>query len=96
MVILHMPMHFHPSQPRNVGGVRKNVKKMVKFDQFIAPGDLDLGRVTLTLVPGRHFFQDTYTYQVSSRTENGKVVKIAGITDADARHGGLIHLLGRR
>ena len=55
---------------------------MVKFDQFIAPGDLDLGRVTLTLVPGSHFFQDTYTYQVSSRTENGKVVKIAGHSDA--------------
>ena len=50
---------------------------MAKIDQFIAPGDLDLGRVTLTMVPGRHFFQDTYTYHVSSKSENGKVVKIA-------------------
>ena len=50
---------------------------MAKIDQFIAPGDLDLGRVTLTLVPGRHFFQDTYTYQVSSKSETGKGVKIA-------------------
>ena len=50
---------------------------MAKIDQFIAPGDLDLGRVTLTLVPGSHFFQDTYTYQVSSKSENGKGVKIA-------------------
>ena len=49
---------------------------MAKIDQFIAPGDLDLGRVTLTLVPGSHFFQDTYTYQVSSKSENGKGVKI--------------------
>ena len=51
---------------------------MAKIDQFIAPGDLDLGRVTLTLVPGRHFFQDTYTYHVSSKTENGKGVKMLG------------------
>ena len=50
---------------------------MAKIDQFIAPGDLDLGRVTLTMVPGRHFFQDTYTYHVSSKSENGKGVKIA-------------------
>ena len=51
---------------------------MAKIDQFIAPGDLDLGRVTLTLVPGSHFFQDTYTCHVSSKSENGKGVKMLG------------------
>ena len=55
---------------------------MAKIDQFIAPGDLDLGRVTLTLVPGSHFFLGAYTYQVSSRYENGKGVKIPEHTDA--------------
>ena len=54
---------------------------MAKIDQFIAPGDLDLGRVTLTLVPGRHFFLGAYTYQVSSRYENGKGVKTLWRTD---------------
>ena len=54
---------------------------MAKIDQFIAPGDLDLGRVTLTLVPGRHFFLGAYTYQVSSSSKNGKGVKIPGHTD---------------
>ena len=54
---------------------------MAKIDQFIAPGDLDLDRVTLTLVPGSHFFLGAYTYQVSSRYENGKGVKIPGHTD---------------
>ena len=68
---------------------------MAKIDQFIAPGDLDLGRVTLTMVPGRHFFQDTYTYHVSSQSENGKGVKIAEHrTPADARHGPFIYLRG--
>ena len=68
---------------------------MAKIDQFIAPGDLDLGRVTLTLVPGSHFFQDTYTYQVSSKSENGKGVKIVEQTDAAAaRHRPFIYLRG--
>ena len=58
---------------------------MAKIDQFIAPGDLDLGRVTLTLVPGSHFFLGAYTYQVSSRYENGKGVKTLSRTDA-VRH----------
>ena len=66
---------------------------MAKIDQFIAPGDLDLGRVTLTLVPGRHFFQDTYTDHVSSKTENGKGVKMLGHSHA-ARHGPFIYLRG--
>ena len=71
---------------------------MAKIDQFIAPGDLDLGRVTLTMVPGRHFFQDTYTYHVSSKSENGKGVKIAEQTDS-AQTPGMDHLYicgGRR
>ena len=54
---------------------------MAKIDQFIVPGDLDLDRVTLTIVPGSHFFLGAYTYQVSSRWENGKGVKIPGHTD---------------
>ena len=54
---------------------------MAKIDQFIAPGDLDLGGVTLTLVPGWHFFLGAYTYQVSSRYENGKGVKTLSRTD---------------
>ena len=54
---------------------------MAKIDQFIVPGDLDLDRVTLTLVPGSHFFLGAYTYQVSSSSENGKGVKIPGHTD---------------
>ena len=66
---------------------------MAKIDQFIAPGDLDLGRVTLTLVPGSHFFQDTYTYQVSSKSEKGKRVKRVEQTDA-ARHRPFIYLRG--
>ena len=70
---------------------------MAKIDQFIAAGDLDLGRVTLNMVPGRHFFQDTYTYHVSFKTENGKGVKMLGHrTPADARHGPFIYLRGRR
>ena len=69
---------------------------MAKIDQFIAPGDLDLGRVTLTLVPGRHFFQDTYTYHVSSKTENGKGVKMLEHRTPPARHGPFIYLRGRR
>ena len=58
---------------------------MAKIDQFIVPGDLDLDRVTLTIVPGSHFFLGAYTYQVSSRSENGKGVKIPGHTDAVRR-----------
>ena len=54
---------------------------MAKIDQFITPGDLDLDRVTLTIVPGRHFFLGAYSYQVSSRWENGKGVKISEHTD---------------
>ena len=54
---------------------------MAKIDQFIAPGDLDLDQVTLTLVPGSHFFLGAYTYQVSSRYENGKGVKTLSRTD---------------
>ena len=54
---------------------------MAKIDQFIVPGDLDLDRVTLTIVPGSHFFLGAYTYQVSSRWENGKGVKITEHTD---------------
>jgi hypothetical protein len=54
---------------------------MAKIDQFIVPGDLDLDRVTLTIVPGSHFFLGAYTYQVSSRWENGKGVKIPEHTD---------------
>ena len=54
---------------------------MAKIDQFITPGDLDLDRVTLTLVPGSHFFLGAYTYKVSSSSENGKGVKIPGHTD---------------
>ena len=72
---------------------------MAKIDQFIAPGDLDLGRVTLTLVPGRHFFQDTYTYQVSSKSENGKGVKIVEQSHAARPPPGMDHLYicaGRR
>ena len=55
---------------------------MAKIDQFIVPGDLDLDRVTLTIVPGSHFFLGAYTYQVSSSSENGKGVKIPEHTDA--------------
>ena len=69
---------------------------MAKIDQFIAPGDLDLDRVTLTIVPGSHFFLGAYTYQVSSRSENGKGVKIPGHTDAVRRHGAFIYLRRRR
>ena len=54
---------------------------MAKIDQFIVPGDLDLDRVTLTIVPGSHFFLGAYTYQVSSRTEYGKGVKMMELTD---------------
>ena len=54
---------------------------MAKIDQFIVPGDLDLDGVTLTIVPGRHFFLGAYTYQVSSRSENGKGVKMMELTD---------------
>ena len=70
---------------------------MAKIDQFIVPGDLD--RVTLTLVPGRHFFLGAYTYQVSSSSENGKGVKIPGHTDVRTyavRHGAFIYLRRRR
>ena len=34
----------------------KKCQKMAKIDKFIAPGDLDLDRATLTLVPGSQFF----------------------------------------
>ena len=34
----------------------KKCEKMAKIDKFIAPGDLDLDRATLTLVPGSQFF----------------------------------------
>ena len=73
---------------------------MAKIDQFIAPGDLDLDQVTLTLVPGRHFFLGAYTYQVSSRYENGKGVKMMEHTDvrtyAVRRHAAFIYLRRRR
>ena len=73
---------------------------MAKIDQFIAPGDLDLDRVTLTLVPGSHFFLGAYTYQVSSRYENGKGVKMMEHTDvrtyAVRRHAAFIYLRRRR
>ena len=65
---------------------------MAKIDQFIAPGDLDLDGVTLTLVPGSHFFLGAYTYQVSSRYENGKGVKNPGHTDAVRTYAGMEHL----
>ena len=54
---------------------------MAKIDQFMTPGDLDLDGVTLTIVPGSHFFLGAYTYQVSSRTEYGKGVKMMELTD---------------
>ena len=66
---------FIASSDENCTTSLKKCEKMAKIDQFIAPGDLDLGRVTLTLVPGRHFFLGAYTYQVSPRYENGKGVK---------------------
>ena len=65
---------------------------MAKIDQFIAPGDLDLGRVTLTMVPGRHLLQDTYTYHVSSKTENGKGVKMLGHRTPAARPAWTIYI----
>ena len=63
---------------------------MAKIDQFMTPGDLD--RVTLTIVPGRQFFLGAYTYQVSSRWENGKGVKIPEHTDAVRTYAGMEHL----
>ena len=54
---------------------------MAKIDQFMTPGDLDLDGVTLTIVPGSHFFLGAYTNQVSSRTEYGKGVKMMELTD---------------
>ena len=49
---------------------------MVKFDQFIAPGDLDLGGPTLRHMPGSYFFGGAYTDQVSRKSEYGKGVKM--------------------
>ena len=43
----------------------KKCQKVAKIDKFIAPGDLDLDRATLTLVPGRQFFQDTPSLPIS-------------------------------
>ena len=54
---------------------------MAKIDNFMTSGDLDLDGVTLTIVPGRQFFLDAYTYQVSPRYENGKGVKMMELTD---------------
>ena len=65
---------------------------MAKIDQCIVPGDLDLDPVTLTLVPGLHFFLGAYTYQVSSSSENGKGVKIPGHTDVRRTPYGMEHL----
>ena len=53
---------------------------MVKFDQFIAPGDLDLGGPTLRHMPGSYFFDVAYTDQVSRKSENGKGVKMLQLT----------------
>ena len=72
---------------------------MAKIDQFMTPGDLDLDGVTLTIVPGSHFFLGAYTYQVSSRSENGKGVKMMELTDAAVRvvrHRAFIYLRRRR
>ena len=65
---------------------------MAKIDQFMTPGDLDLDGVTLTIVPGSHFFLGAYTYQVSSRSENGKGVKIPEHTDVRTPYAGMEHL----
>ena len=72
---------------------------MAKIDQFMTPGDLD--GVTLTIVPGRHFFLGAYTYQVLSRSENGKGVKMMELTDVRrttyaVRHRAFIYLRRRR
>ena len=76
---------------------------MAKIDQFMTPGDLDLDGVTLTIVPGRHFFLGAYTYQVSSRSENGKGVKMMELMDVlyeivmyAIRHRAFIYLRRRR
>ena len=61
---------------RNAGGVRENAKKIAKIDQFIAPGDLDLGGPTLRHMPGSYFFDGAYTGQVSRKSEYGKGVKM--------------------
>ena len=68
---------------------------MAKIDQFIAPGDLDLDQVTLTLAPGWHFFLGAYTYQVSLRYENGKGVNTLSWKDA-VRTPAFIYLRRRR
>ena len=72
---------------------------MAKIDHFMTPGDLDLDGVTLTIVPGSHFFLGAYTYQVSSRTEYGKGVKMMELTDVRTyavRHRAFIYLRRRR
>ena len=58
------------------GRSSRKCEKMVKFDQFIAPGDLDLGGLTLKHMPGRYFFGGAYTDRVSRKSENGKGVKM--------------------
>ncbi len=87
---------FLASSDENCTTSSKKCQKMAKIDQFMTPGDLDLDGVTLTIVPGSHFFLGAYTYQVSSRSENGKGVKTLSRTDAVRRHGAFIYLRRRR
>ena len=53
---------------------------MAKIDQFIPPGDLDLGGPTLRHMPGRYFYGGAYTDRVSRKSENDKGVKRLWLT----------------
>ena len=75
MVILHMPIAFIVFSDENCTTSSKKREKMVKFDQFIPPGDLDLGGPTLRHMPGSYFFGGAYTDRVSRKSENDKGVK---------------------
>ena len=71
------PFKFSPYQ--------SNLHDNILHD-MTTPGDLNLDLVTLAIVLGSHFFLGAYTYQVSSRSENGKGVKIPGHTPYAMEH----------
>ena len=62
------------------GRSSRKYAKMVKFDQFIAPGDLDLGGPTLRHMPRSYFFIDAYNDQVSRKLKYDKGVKMLWLT----------------
>ena len=76
--------HAHPFWCKSDESPRTSSRKCVKmphFDLLFDLCDLDLGRMTLSFVPGRSVTQYQYSLKVSRKSDDGKGAKRVWRTD---------------